>query len=268
MTVRSMTGFGRAEHSAAGWRCAVELRSVNGRHLDLRLRLPSGLGHLQEPLKKAARGLFERGTLDGTVVLEALGEGAGVRVNTALLGQFAQVLKQAEQTLGRPVAVSLGDLLSAKDLVVLGGWDGQEDAIAQLVETTLLQACTGLAAMRETEGAALEQDLRTRVQAVRELLQGVEARVGELPSQAAAQIRERLAKLLDGALPNEERLLQEIALLADRSDVSEELSRVQTHLQHLDRLLDEGDAIGRKLDFLLQELNREVNTLSVKSSDS
>ena len=140
--------------------------------------------------------------------------------------------------------------------------------MAGLVEETLTSACKGLAAMRETEGAGMEQDLRGRIAALRTLLQSVEARVAEMPSQAAVQIRERLRKLLEGALPNEERLLQEIALLADRSDVSEELARVQTHLQHLERLLNEGGAIGRKLDFLLQELNREVNTLSVKSSDS
>ena len=267
--IRSMTGFGRADDREEGWRCAVELRSVNGRHLDARLRMPNGLGHLEEELKKILRERCERGKIDGTITLAPDGEGAALfGVNEPLLRGFAGLVRQMTQALGQPVSVSLGDLMQVRGLIRFDDWESGEDTLRPLLERTLRRAVDELLRMRETEGQSLRADLEQNAAVLRKLLDEIEPLTRELPQRIGARLRENLARLAGGENIADERIAQEIALLSERCDVAEELTRFRTHLDHLAGLLEEQGPIGRKIEFLLQELNREANTLGVKSSDT
>ena len=267
--IRSMTGFGQAERTAAGWRCTAELRSVNGRHLDLRLRLPSGMSHLDEPLKKRVKALCDRGKIDGTVnLVPEDSDRPKLTVNRPLLEGYRAVLQEIGEALGQPVRVTLGDLLSNRELIRQQSWEEDAPQVEALVQEALDAALTGLVAMRETEGAALKAVLLEHTEAIAGRVAEMRPLTADLPAQYAQRLRDNLAKLADGTPPAEERILQEITLFADRSDVSEEFARLDAHLEHLRQLLAQGGPAGRKFEFLLQELNREINTLGVKTNDA
>ena len=267
--IRSMTGFGRAVSSNMHWQCTVELRSVNGRYLEVRLRLPAGLSGFQDALRKVVRGYCERGNVEGTITLTPTDDAPpSIRVNQGLLAQYADVVRAAEQQLGRQISISLGDLLGARDLVGSRSLADDGDEIESLMTKTLAEACGAMVKMREEEGLGLRTALLDYSAALAKAAEEVSERTRELPASYAKTLRERLGKLGGGVLPGEERIHQEIAILADRSDVTEELARISTHIEHMEQILMEGGPVGRKLEFLLQEFNREINTLSVKSSDS
>jgi uncharacterized protein (TIGR00255 family) len=266
--IRSMTGFGRAERSAAGWRCAAELRSVNGRYLEVRLRLPGGLANLDEPLKRHIKARCERGKIDGSLTLLPESEGESqLRLNRPLLRGLAHLIGEVRTVLGQPLRVSLGDLLQVRDLVLFDSWEEQDEEVEALATATLDAALDGLVTMRETEGAALQAELESRAAVLLGLIERAAPLAAQLPDQYARRLREHLAQLSEGPLPGEDRLLQEIALAADRLDVAEELTRFRTHLQHLHQILAQGGAVGRKFEFLLQELFREATTLGTKCND-
>jgi uncharacterized protein YicC (UPF0701 family) len=289
-----MTGFGRAEATASGWHCAVELRSVNSRHLDVRVRLPSALSHLEEPLKKRLRERCERGKVEGTVTLTADGAALGEwSLNRPVLERYALLVQEVTRATGIATQVTLGDLLNAREPILRSALEGGTEEAEALVERAFGLAVDALVAMREREGSALVTELRSRMALLRTHLGAIVPLTEDLPRQQAARLREHLAKLLSlasgpvaepptsaAAKPTgrsastvftpaqEERLLMEIALLAERSDVAEEIARFGTHLDHVEQMMREGGPLGRKFEFLLQELQREANTLSVKSSQT
>ena len=281
--IQSMTGYGRAEAAAEGWRCAVELRSVNGRYLELRLRLPNGLGHMEDALKKRLRERCERGKVEGTATLSAEGEGqAEWVVNRPALARYALLVQEAARS-GLATQVTLGDLLNAREPILRNALEGNAAAMEPLVERTFVMAADALVKMREREGSALAADLAGRFALLRDRLAAIVPLTEDLPLQQARRLREHLAKLMgmaseasgaSGQPPlrlattQEDRILLEIALLAERSDVSEEIARFGAHLDHIGQLLAQGGPLGRKFEFLLQELQREANTLSVKSSQT
>jgi uncharacterized protein (TIGR00255 family) len=278
-----MTGFGRAEATAEGWHCAVELRSVNSRHLELRLRLPNGLGHMEDALKKRLRERCERGKVEGTGTVTAEGEGRSEWiVNRPALDRYAMLVHEVARS-GLLVQVTLGDLLNAREPILRSALEGTMEAVEPLLERTFAQAADALVQMREREGAALAADLRSRFALLRNHLTAIVPLTRDLPRQHAQRLREHLAKLVglaseapgaSGQAPvrfsstQEDRIQLEIALLAERCDVSEEIARFGAHLDHVEQLLAQGGPLGRKFEFLLQELQREANTLSVKSGQT
>jgi uncharacterized protein (TIGR00255 family) len=266
--IQSMTGFGRAEATGEGWHCTVELRSVNNRFLDARIKLPPGFTHLEEPLKKALRARCERGKVDGTVTLAVQAGQSSLAVNRPALERYAGVIREVSSVLGCPVQVTLGDLVNAREPLLTPAWETRREAVERLIEDTFAQAAEALAAMRRQEGRALARDLRARAALLRGHIAAIAPLAAELPRLYARRLRESLARLSEGPLPMEDRIAQEVVLLADRSDVSEELARFNTHLDVLEKMLAEGGVLGRKFEFILQELNREANTLAVKSGDA
>jgi uncharacterized protein (TIGR00255 family) len=278
--IQSMTGFGRAEAAAGGWHCAIELRSVNSRHLEFRMRLPSGLAQLEEPLKRRLRERCERGKVEGNVALSADGESFGeMTLNRPALERYALLLKEVERATQIKPLVTLGDLMNAREPILQSALDGHAEEVEALVDRTFRLAVDALVTMRQREGDALAAEFRSRIALLREHLAVIVPLVQDLPRQHAVRLREHLAKLLTLATESpgppsggrfspaqEDRIQLEIALLAERCDVSEEITRFGTHLDHLEQLLGQGGPLGRKFEFLLQELQREANTLSVKSS--
>ena len=263
--IRSMTGFGRAERSAHGWRCQVEIRSVNSRFLEVRFKLPAGLGHSEEAVKELVKSRCARGKLEGSINLLAEDERAHLlELNVPLAKSYARLLAQAKEALGREVTVSLRDLTEIKELVLASGWEQDAAPVAQLIAETVDAALEGLVAMRESEGRQVARELAERVAGLRALIARIEPLARDLPAQQAARLRESLARLLGAAPPDDERIRQEIAILADRADVTEEITRFTAHLHGLEAMLGEGGPVGRRFEFVLQELNREANTLTVK----
>jgi uncharacterized protein (TIGR00255 family) len=266
--IHSMTGFGRAELTEGDWRCGVELRSVNSRFLEIRLKLPSGLARLEEGLKNVIKAACARGKIDCTITLAPDNpEAHALAVNKPLLQQYARLIEAFREELGEKIEITLGNLTNIKDLILTDHWEENDEPVENLMKNSLGAAVKELLAMRAREGESLQTEMLGRFANIRAIKEEIIPLTRDIPEQHGERLRDNLKRLMGPAVQNEERIFQEIAILADRYDVSEEISRIETHLQHLEQMLGEGGVLGRKFDFLLQELNREANTLAAKSND-
>ncbi len=276
MTLRSMTGFGQAEASLGGRRLRVELRTVNHRYVDVRVRLPSELAEHTPAAEALLKSRIGRGRVEMTARLESAGAAGGLTldVERARAALAAIVALRDELAPSEPVPLSL--LSSVPDLFTPATIGKGEDA-RRIVAETLGSAIDDLDSMREREGEALAADFETRLGIVRAQVGSI-AEVRESLVQAQRdRLKQRVSELLEdsGTSLDPGRLEQEVAFLADKSDVSEELTRLESHLDQFASLMaTEGSAgkampqVGRKLDFLVQEMNREVNTIGSKCSDA
>jgi uncharacterized protein (TIGR00255 family) len=270
LMICSMTGFGRAEATTDVCTITVEARSVNHRHLDLAVRLPRTLASLEPGVRRALQQRLERGRVDVAV---QLGPGAGmsgqrVIVDEALARQYADRARELAIGLELGGDVSLTWVLERSGVLRMEEVELPDaETVWPTLETALNRALDGLVNQRVTEGAAMAAAL----EALRaELGDHVRAMVLRAPAGAARReerLRERIKALLDGAGVDEGRILTEAAVWAEKSDVTEELARLRAHLDQLRSTLDKGGPVGRPLDFLLQELNREVNTVASKADD-
>ncbi|MCC5795621.1 MAG: YicC family protein [Chromatiales bacterium] len=263
--VRSMTGFARAETSAQGCQLLWEMRSVNHRYMEVQLRLPEGLRHLEAPLRERASSLLGRGRVEATLGLRRSAEtGGSLQLNQELVRQLAA---QA-----REVAAIAGDSAPLNPLELMR-WNGvleqpvpDEAALAPAAIAGFEEALAGLAMARSSEGARLAELLEQRCVEIERLVLQVRTRLPEVLPRIRERMRERIAGLDVEANP--ERLEQELALVAQKLDVSEELDRLESHLVEVRTTLAADEPVGRRLDFLVQELNREANTLASKSADT
>jgi uncharacterized protein (TIGR00255 family) len=266
-----MTGFARVEDSRDGVSWAWELKSVNSKSLDLRLRLPPGFDHLEPALRGSLGQRIKRGAISATLSLaREAGAGGGLRVNRAALDQ---ILALADELTGKIEAAPprLDGLLALRGILEPAGEEetpASRDALGAAFLAGWESALGGLVAVREAEGARLEAVLGERLAEMASLAAAAEASAAAQPDAIKARLRSLVAALLEAspALP-EERLAQEAALLVGRADIREELDRLAAHLAAAQDLLREGAAIGRRFDFLCQEFNREANTLCSKSAD-
>lgn len=266
----SMTGFARAQGESGAAAFVWELRSVNGRGLDVKLRLANGLEALELPLRDLAAKTFKRGNISGTLSLkrEAV---ASVAADTVALERVkALALELAASIPGAPVPRA--ELLLALPGVMRGAQAQEETeeeraALGEAVRAAFVQALDGLAASRAAEGQKLAAIAAANLREISLLREAAALEAAKQPELHRAKLAAQLAELIGGAsgLP-EERIAQEIALLTTKSDVREELDRLSAHIEAAAALLKEGVAVGRKLDFLMQEFNREANTLCSKSS--
>jgi len=269
MALASMTGFAEARGSHAGLRWRWEARSVNGRALDIRLRMPPGFEGIEAGARTLAAERFKRGSLQAVLTV-APEEGArSFKVDAAALGDAVRIAKRVAEETGLPPA-RVDGLLALKGVIVQDDLAVLDDEARMARDAALLEslasAFDALASARDAEGAKLKIVLSSEVDEI-------EARTNEARGLAAMQpalLRERmlaqLAELKSGAMP-EERIAQEVALLAAKADLREELDRLQAHCQEARSLMAANEASGRKLDFLAQEFNREANTLCAKAAD-
>ena len=265
----SMTGYGSAQCEKDGWLCQVEIRSVNQRFLDVRLRLPNGLLTLEASVKEKVKKVCQRGKVDGTIRLESMTQNAqGLpHWQEPAVRHYASLLSQFEELTGREVQISMKDLLGQRDL--LGESVDLEippELGEQLIWESLELALQALKSMKEREGQAMLEDIQSRLQRCAQLAQKIECDSKRLPQQFQQRLLDHLSELQ--AKLDAERLHQEVALMAERLDISEEIVRFATHLQHLQETLQPEKEIGKRGDFLLQELNREANTMASKCNDT
>ena len=260
----SMTGFGSADAQWESWSCQVEIRSVNQRFLDIRCRLPLGFQTLEVDFKKQIKAACTRGKVDCSIRLEK-GEGEEkLKLNHERAKIFTDLLTEFEELSGRKVNVEARDLSSINIIEENKSGDPPEEC-ENVIRESLAKAIEGLEEMKLREGQAMHDDIKTRLVSCGKIVNKIEKLSQEEPGRYRERLQERLAQLQDGTKLNPERLEQEIALLADRLDITEEVVRFRTHLEHMDDILAQRE-VGKKAEFLMQELNREVNTIASKSN--
>lgn len=263
---RSMTGFGKAAGESAGASVTVEISAVNHRYFDCNMRLPSAWAALETDLKAVVKEQVERGKLYVTVNRKlGVGAATSVKLDIAVARQYLDAAQELAGIMGTDERLSL-NVLAGLEGVFYHEEDAEDlEASRETVSRILTQALQALNTMRETEGRALAEDVAYRIQMLREKLAEVELRLPELSVQYRERLLERIGELNAEASVTEERIAIEVALLAERADVTEEVVRLKTHFDHMLETLDSGNAIGRRLDFLTQEVLREINTLGVKT---
>lgn len=270
MALSSMTGFARASGSSGAYDWHWELKSVNAKGLDVRPRLPPGWDAIEIPLRKRAAEALTRGTLYAVLTVQRTGAPPAVRVNEPVLGAILSAFREISHRI-QAAPPSLDGILGLKGVIdVVETEDSEEEkerATAAAVggfETALAH----LADMRRAEGAALARVLEMRLSEIADLIESAETTPGRRPEAVKARLAEQVAVLLESSERfDAERLHQEAILLAAKADIREELDRLRSHLDQARKLIAGGGAVGRKLDFLSQEFNREANTICAKSND-
>jgi uncharacterized protein (TIGR00255 family) len=262
MFIRSMTGFAQVKAQAAdGTSFTLSLKSVNHRFLDPQLRLPPEMDELDIKIRRVLKERLARGHVEVTLNLERRA-GEGFELNRDLVAGYVSAFRKAAAEFGTQGEPDLNVILRIPGaLICAAGVNG--DFVA-MVLSSLDKAIARLNVMREEDGRGVEQELRRRLQGLQQATKEVSQFRVAVSRAYFEKVRSRMAELLGNA--DQDRMLQEAALLAERSDIQEELVRLETHIQHFHALLDEGGEVGKKLDFLLQELNREANTLLSKTS--
>ena len=252
-----MTGFGAATLESGGVAVHVEVRSVNHRHLPAKLRLPPELAHLETQAEAVLRKRLSRGSVQASVRVRREGGSAAARIDPELLKSYGKKAARLARELGIAPA-GLADLLGLPGVVEPPALPGEDPRVVRLVLRALDRACAEVQRMREQEGAALEADLVKSADAIEKLAARLAKRVPEVVRRHQETLRRRVADLMGTSPPPPPAdLARELAVLADRLDVSEELARLESHLVQLRKLLAKGGAIGRTLDFLVQEFFRE-----------
>lgn len=273
MAVASMTGFARKEGAVADVAWTWELKSVNGRNLDIRCRLPGGYDVLESFARSAAADILKRGNVNAVLTLNVQEKAGTFRVNEAALAQVEKIIADMRQRLDMaPPRVdgilALRGILEVEDTALS---PEEMETRLQALQRSLVEALKHLQVMRQAEGARLQVLVEGHLAEIERLCAQAAAIAASQPEGLRKRLQEQLAELLSGngagTALNEDRLAQEVALLATKADVREELDRLAAHVQAMRDLLRQGGAIGRKLDFLCQEFNREANTLCSKAAD-
>jgi uncharacterized protein (TIGR00255 family) len=270
MTISSMTGFARSSGSGDGFNWLWELKSVNGKSLDMRLRLPNGLDHLEADLRQRLAKILKRGNIQASLQITEDNAAETVVVNQALLKQLSQIAETLRKELGS-APIQAENLLSLRGVIEpmqTTKSEAQNTARDQLVLAGFEQAAKALHQSRREEGARLQQLLQQQLQRISELAQAARNHLSRQPEIIRQRLSDQIDKLLGTTSSlDPERLHQEAILLATRNDIQEELDRLDAHLEAAADLLRSAEPIGRKFDFLTQEFNREANTLCSKAND-
>lgn len=266
----SMTGFGRGECVTPSGRYVCELQSVNHRYLEVRSRLPKRLAGLEFHVLKAVQGRFARGRFDVTVIEELPEERPRkLRLNHALARAYLDAFKTLQEELGISGEVTLELLLSQRDLFELEGDEpGTLEADWPEVQGALEGAMNAVAEMRQVEGRSLEDVLLGHLDLVEATVAAIIARAPEVVRSYRSRLESRLQRLLEGKPVDPGRLEQEVAILADRTDIAEETARLSSHIRQFRDLIQQQGPHGRRMEFLLQEMQREGNTIGAKANDA
>ena len=265
--MQSMTGYGRGDCEIDGRQMTIELKSVNHRFLDLAFRMPRNLMFVEDAARRAIGARLSRGHVDVFVTYRNLrADAKTVMADRALFEVYARALEGLKYV-GVMDDRSLMTIAKMPDVLVVTEAEEDRDAVTDLMLRALNAALDQLVAMRAREGEAMKRDLSDKVDEIERLTGEIEARYPETVSAYRERLRAAVKELLGDAEVDETRLLTEVALMADRSAIAEEIVRLKSHVAQLRRLFEDDKPIGRRIDFIVQELNREVNTISSKSQD-
>lgn len=268
--IRSMTGFGQSGRSARGYRLQAEVKSVNHRYAEIAVRIPREWLSLEDGVKREIQHAVKRGKVDAFVTIEREAGGTkSVEIDWSVAEGYRQAAERLKERFGLSESLSLKDLMTLPDLFVFREADPDAERLAEPVLLCVREAVGEMLRMRETEGAHLSRYMAERLARLEQLRRELGLTAKQTVEDYRAKLRERLAELLGDASafrPDDPRLATEIAIMADRSDIGEELNRLSSHFEQCRRLLAGDEPAGRRLDFLIQEMNREVNTIGSKSN--
>jgi uncharacterized protein (TIGR00255 family) len=263
-----MTAFGRGEATIDGYRFTVELRTVNHRFRDIRIKLPRKYSEFEEEIKKRLSGEFSRGRIEVSVFCdEVLDKVQHLTLDSELAKTYNRLLHDLKEELGLKGNLSLEALLSFRDIFVFREDEKSRKQALRALDVALDHAVADCLKMREQEGKSIEIDLSDRLRRLEVLTHEVEVRAPHVMQESRDRLQERIQDLLGEVELDQTRLAQEVAYFAEKSDITEELVRLQSHLQQFQYLLGASGPRGRQLEFLLQEMHREINTIGSKAND-
>lgn len=266
--LKSMTGYGRASAVLEDMEITVEVKSVNHRYFDFSARVPRTCGFLEEKLKSYIQTAISRGKVEAYVSINQLGTpDVVVELNRPLLESYLAAFAQMEKEYGVKNDITASALSGMNDLFAVSKQETDADIIWEKVRTVADQALADFIAMRSAEGAKMRADVLGRVEYIHEKSLDVDRRNSEIVNDYRARLETRIRELLADTQIEESRLLTEVAIFADKVAVAEETVRLRSHVEQMKQFLEAEEPIGRKMDFLVQEMNREVNTIGSKSND-
>jgi uncharacterized protein (TIGR00255 family) len=268
--IKSMTAFGRDEYVLGDRVYTAEIRTLNNRYRDFNLRLPKVLQAIEDEIRNQIGARVRRGRIEVTIQIEKNGkaEEYHLDLNGPLIKTYLGILKQLGDEFGLDPTIRAEELCRMKDVIIIKPEEVEIDEIRPGVHELLTRALDGLDLMRSEEGRAIEKDFVTRLSLIEVHLAEIEDRTPIVVEEYRRRLRDKIKALAEGIEVDENRVLQEVAILADRCDITEELVRFRSHLNQFRQYMSLDDAVGRRLDFLLQEMNREVNTINAKASDA
>jgi len=266
--IMSMTGYGRAQQVIEGHDVTVELRSVNHRYFECSVRTPRAYGYLEEKLKSCLQSRMSRGKIEAGIYIQTVeGPSAQVEINHALAGEYLQALRNMGSSLGIRDDITVSAMARFSDIFTVLKVQEDEDYIWKLVSPVADEAVGRFLEMRRAEGERMQRDILDRAEQVRRMVERVKERSPETVRLYRERLYQKLQEVLGDRQIDEQRVLTEAAVFADRVAVDEETVRLESHLSALEEILRSQGAVGRKLDFLVQEMNREANTIGSKAQD-
>ena len=266
--IKSMTGYGRSVQTVNGREFTVEVRSVNNRYLDCSVKLPRTVSFAEDAVKQAVKGAISRGKVDVFISIKSEGgDEIKVSLNEAVLRGYLGAMRQMVEQYGVQDDISVSAVSRLPEVFVVEKPEVDEEQLKADLLQVVAAALEGYNAMRATEGAALDADLRRRGETILELVSQVEAGNAQTVIDYRTRLENKLKEVLSNTAIDESRILTEAAIFADKVAVDEETVRLRSHLEQMNTMLTTGGAMGRKLDFLLQEMNREANTIGSKCTD-
>ena len=266
--IKSMTGYGRAVETVNGREFTVEIRSVNNRYLDCSVKLPRMVSFAEDAVKQAVKAAISRGKVDVFITIKSEGgEEIKVSLNAAVLQGYLGAMRQMVAEYGVQDDISVSAVSRLPEVFVVEKPEVDEEQLKSDLMQVVSKALEGYNAMRSVEGAALDADLRKRGNTILELVSQVEAGNAQTVIDYRTRLENKLKEVLANTAIDESRILTEAAIFADKVAVDEETVRLRSHLEQMNTMLTNGGAMGRKLDFLLQEMNREANTIGSKCTD-
>ncbi len=266
--IRSMTGYGRAEVLIDGRNILVEIRSVNHRFFEFSSRVPRSYGFLENRLKNYLQGKLSRGKVDVNVSIQTVeGTNASVQVNRELAASYVQALRALQEPLGLKDDLSLSAVARFSDIFAVSKEPEDEEKVWADVQQALEQAADRFVQMREAEGAKMKEDLAGRLNFILAAVEKVEERSPKTVEEYRARLYRKISEVLSSAQVDEQRILTEAAIFAEKIAVAEETVRLRSHVDQFRAIMEQEGPVGRKLDFLIQEFNRETNTIGSKAQD-
>lgn len=265
----SMTGYGRGEYESDLYKFKIEIKSVNHRYIDINVKIPRQTSYLEETIKKKIKGQLFRGKIDMYISLEYLSESQiDIKIDNELANSYYNALEELICYLNLEDNISLNNILNIPEIVKTKKRDLDEDSIWEVLNNALNIALENILSMKKEEGLELKKDILIKLDTIEAYIKNIEERSPEVVIEYKKKLNDRISELIDNdTILDKERLNNEVVFFADKASIDEELVRLKSHIKQLKLILEEENSIGRKLDFLIQEFNREINTIGSKSGD-
>ena len=265
--LRSMTGFGRSKYEIEGREYLVEIKSVNNRYSDISIKMPRSLSFLEEKVKKVISNTISRGKIDVFISFTNNSEkGKNIKFNTELAKKYVEELRALQEETGTIDNIGIIDISKMPEVFNIKVEEEDEDLLWEELSECLNNAITSFIIMRETEGKKIKEDLEERIKGITEKIEEINKISAGLVEEYIVKLEKRVNELLKTTVVDETRLAQEIVIYSDKCSIEEELTRLRSHINQFLSMLNPEKAIGKKLDFLIQEMNRETNTIGSKAN--